>query len=196
MNNQELQQLIADYLHRTDLAALIPTWIDMARQRIGRDLRSQYNQVVLDPFSTTAQISPLPADYRGMKEISYTQGVARIQLRGGSVDALAAYAQTGIGTRWYRVDGMNIETVPYQARDYRMIYFSNPSALVVDTDTNDVLTNYPYLYLYAALVEGFFYTQDAGGREKALENYTSEVSELNRQSANADAGAQLTMGNY
>ena len=102
MNNQELQQLIADYLHRTDLAALLPTWIDMARQRIGRDLRSQYNQVVLDPFSTTAQISPLPADYRGMKEISYTQGVARIQLRGGSVDALAAYAQTGIGTRWYR----------------------------------------------------------------------------------------------
>ena len=77
-----------------------------------------------------------------------------------------------------------------------MIYFSNPSALVIDTDTNDVLTNYPYLYLYAALVEGFFYTQDAGGREKALENYTSEVSELNRQSANADAGAQLTMGNY
>ena len=196
MNNAELQQLIADYLHRTDLNALIPAWIDMTRQRIGRDLRSQYNQVVLAPFTSTGQISPLPADYRGMKELSYTQGQARIQLRAASVDAMAAYAQTGVGTRWYRIDGMNIELVPYQERDYRLIYYNAPSALTEDDSTNDVLTNYPYLYLYGALVEGFFYTQDGGGHQKALENYTSEVSELNRQSANADAGAQLTMGNY
>ena len=36
MNYDELQQLIANYMHRTDLAAQIPGFIEIARARINR----------------------------------------------------------------------------------------------------------------------------------------------------------------
>lgn len=199
MNKGELITLVADYAHRTDQQTInkISGFIDLATKRIGRDLKAQENTIVLDPYTPVqgaGNVAPLPADYRHMKEISYKQGVSRVQLRSASVDKLTRYRDTANSSLFYKIHGFDIEIKPFSARDYRLIYYANPAALVNDEDENEVLTAYPYLYLYAALVEMFFYVQQGGGMTQALETYTSEITETNRQSANADAGAQLTMG--
>ena len=194
MNYGELKTLVSDYLHRTDLDGKIPGFIDMATQRIGRNLRSQENTTILEPFQPTTLDLALPADYRGMKEISYLVGVRRIQLRSANVDKMSAFAQSGELSQFYRINGLFVEIVPFSARDYRLIYYNAPVALVNDEDTNAILTAYPYLYVYGAMVEAMFYIRDFQAREGAVATFTSEIDELNMMSSNADTGAQMTMG--
>ena len=196
MDFGELKTLVADYGHRTDPQTInrIPGFIDLATKRIGRDLMAQENTTILDPYQPTSGMAPLPDDYRNMKEISYAQATSRIQLKSGSVDTLAKFAATGNLALFYKVQGMSIEIKPFATRDYRLIYYAAPAVLVDDSDTNKVLTEYPFLYLYASLVELWFYVQNGGAYTSSLETYTSEITETNRQSQNAAAGAQLTIG--
>lgn len=193
MNLGELKTLVADYMHRTNLDSKIPGFIQMATERIGRNLRSQENTTTLFPYDPSTD-GALPVDYRGMKEISYLTGERRIQLRGANVDVMSMYAQTGVGSQFYKVNGLYIDIVPFLSRDYRLIYYNAPAALVDDEDTNAILTAYPYLYVYGALVEAMFYIRDFQAREGAIATFASEIDELNMMSSNADTGAQMTMG--
>jgi len=196
LNFGELKTLVADYGHRTDPQTIsrIGGFVDLATRRIGRDLTAQENTTILDPFQPVSGMAPLPADYRTMKEISYLQATQRRQLKSASVDTLAKYAATANAALFYKVHGLFIELKPFATRDYRLIYYNSPAALVDDEDENQVLTEYPFLYLYASLVELWFYVQNGGAYTSSLETYTSEINETNRQSLNAAAGAQLTIG--
>ena len=65
-----LQASIAGWLHRTDLAAVIPDLVALAEARIARDLRlrRQVSSAVLTTVPGTQGIS-LPADYRRVAAI-------------------------------------------------------------------------------------------------------------------------------
>ena len=193
MNLGELKTLLAEYMHRDDLTDVLGGFISLATQRIGRDLKSQFNQIILDPFEPTTPIFDLPSDYRGMKDLSYSQGEVQVELHAANQSSVKAFQSTGARPMVYSVIGTRIEIRPFQAKEFRLIYYNAPQDLVAADDTNEVLTNYPYLYLYASLVEAFFYTQDGGGRDQALQTYSAEVEAVNTQSANADAGARISI---
>lgn len=193
MTYGELKALVADYMHRSNLEDKIPGFIDFAGARIGRNLRSQENTTVV-ALSPTTQNFPLPADYRGMREISYVTGGTRIQLRSATVDKLSTVEQTGQFSLFYRINGLSIEIVPFVARDFKLVYYNAPAQLVDDAETNAVLDAYPYLYVYGAMLEAMFYIRDFRAREGALATFTSEIDELNLMTANADVGAQMTIG--
>ena len=188
MTKQELEILIANYIHRDDLTSDIPGFIDLATQRIGRDLRSAENETILDPFTPLTQIADLPADFRNIKDISWITGAARIVLKASSPRAMSRFQQTGNAPAFYRVIGKQIEITPFQSKDFQLIYFNAPAALVNDLDTNAILEAYPSLYLYASLIEAYFFTQDAGGHTLATQTYTSEVDVENNRTKSADAG--------
>jgi len=188
MNRGELESLIADYIHRTDLASNIPGFIDLATARIGRDLRSAENETVLDPFEPTDQISDLPDDFRSIRDISWLQGASRIVLKSSSVTRMSRFQQTGNAPAFYRLIGKQIEITPFQVKEFRLVYFNAPAPLVDTNSENEILTNYEQLYLYASLVEAYFFTLDAGGRDLALATYTSEVETENTRTSKADAG--------
>ena len=183
------------YMHRTDLADRLDGFVDLATKRIGRDLRSMENQIILDPFEVTDQLQLLPDGYRALKELSYLNGSRRVQLLSGSGLVLAQFPQTGSSPQRYRVQGRFVEIKPFSARDYRLIYWEEPSELVDDSDTNQVLLEYPYIYLYACMIEANFYVQNGGARELSLTTYQGEVEQINNTSATSDAGGSpLTIG--
>jgi len=192
MNRGELEILVADYLHRTDTDTIgaIPGFITLTTARIGRDLRSQENQTILDPFQPAAEISALPVDYRQIKSLSYLSGRIRIDVITATAGVLATYPRTGNSPQVYNVIGKSIEIAPFSPIDMRLIYFNAPAELV-DTDSeNEILTAYPYIYLYGALIEGFTFTQDGGGRDTVLATFGEEVELINKQTINADTGAR------
>ena len=195
MNRGELELLIAGYMHRKDLAGDIPGFIVLATARLGRDLRSQENQTILNPYQPLEDISPLPDDYRGLKGLSYLSGSARIDVVTATQGVLATFAQTGNNPQVYNIIGKSIEIRPFSPIDYRLIYYNSPAELVDTDSTNQVLTAYPYLYLYASLIEAFTFTQDGGARETVLGTFGSEVTLVNNQSENADVGARPRMRN-
>lgn len=186
---------VAAYLHRTDLDDRLDGFVDLATKRIGRDLRSMENQIILDPFEVSDQLPELPDDYRALKELSYKFGNRVVQVLSGSALVLAEFQDTAVTPKKYRVHGTRIEIKPFSARDYRLIYWQEPAELVDDGDTNPVLDHYPYLYLYACLVEGNFYVQNGGARELSLSTYQGEIEQINLRSASSDAGGSpLTIG--
>jgi hypothetical protein len=62
-----LQQAIADYIARNDLASQIKTFINQAESRIYRDVRVIDMEKALSG-STTNNTLPVPADYLELKE--------------------------------------------------------------------------------------------------------------------------------
>ena len=188
MNRGELEALVAQYIHREDLGDQIPGFIDLATNRIGRDLRSAENQTVLEPFSPATQVSDLPEDFRNMRDVTYLLGSARVVLRSASPKTMSGVPQTGNRPIYYRLVGKQIEIVPFQVKEMRLVYFNAPAPLTDSASENAILTNYEQLYLYASLIEAYFFTQDAGGHGLATETYTSEIDAENNRSKKADAG--------
>jgi hypothetical protein len=58
-------------------------------------------------------------------------------------------------------------------------YWQKLPQLVVDDDTNIILTTYPYLYLYGLLIEGNVFIQDLQALELATGAYSTEVGQVN-----------------
>ena len=189
-DKSDLVTLVESYMHRADstLDNNIGTWINFATSRIGRDLRSQFNEetVILSPLANPVD---LPADYRAMKVITYPgDGNASIALRSVPPATIARITNTGSSPALYSVTGFEATIKPFQAKDFTTSYWKEPAGLAVDTDENDVLNAYPYIYLYAVLIEGSAWLQDFTARSSWLATYSSEVALINEQSQSADLG--------
>jgi hypothetical protein len=76
----------------------------------------------------------------------------------------------------------------------RIIYFASIPFFSGDTATNTILTNYPYLYLYASLVEANSYIQDAEQREKSINFYLTEVDKVNAEATETRYGEAPQIG--
>lgn len=193
MNYGELKDRVKAYLHRTNLDADIPGFIELARSRINRDLRVR-EMMVLTDLTPTENPFTLPADFLEARELYYTQGTQRVSLRLTSRWQLAQYAGGSNNPRFYSIDGLQGETAPGGVgTDFKFLYYAALPAFVDDVDTNEVLTRYPSIYLYGALLEAHSYEQDSELQGKATEVFVSEVGVANAQAAEAEAGAALQM---
>lgn len=69
-NYTDLKATIADYLARTDLTSVIPTFITLAEIRMGRDVRimEMLNQTTLSITSASAN---MPSDFLELREIHF-----------------------------------------------------------------------------------------------------------------------------
>ena len=195
MNYQELQTQVADYMHRTDLAAQIPGFIEKARTRINRDLRAQV--MIAEPVTLTPTTNPfvVPQQFIEMRDIYYEGAANRISLTLVGRKQLDSYARNSGGRPWfYSLDGYWIETAPSGiGTEFTFIYYMAEEALVNPTDENATMFLYPTIWLYASLIEAHSYAQDLTLMEQAVSFYTSELSRVNNASAEALSGASLQM---
>ena len=186
MTRAELEQLIAEYSHRTDLSNVIDFVIDFSTKRIGRDLRSQENEVAI-PFTPAVNPAPLPADFQALRHVTYDADRGAVTLRSVSTHFLTRFSDTG-QPQVYSIKAKEIYIAPFQVRDFVVTYWQTPAALIAASDTNPVLDEYPYLYLYAALIEVYTWAQDDTQRDRALSLYSTEIELQNKQAAKADQG--------
>ena len=192
MNYDELQLLIANYMHRTDLNNVIPGFIELTRARINRDLRVREMLVqatllpVTNPFDA-------PADFLEMRDIYHLKGTHRITL---ALTGRKQLNSAGNGTvpEFYSIDGTQIETAPGgENLSFEVLYYAQQPELTTGTDTNETMSRFPSIWLYGSLIEAHNYTQDMDLRDSALETYTSEVTQANSQASRAESGASLQM---
>ena len=194
MTYAELQQQVADYMHRTDLGAQIPNFIEYARARINRDLRvrEMIKETPVTPISNPFQV---PLDFLEMRDLYYEGDSLRIPMTLVGRRQLDLYARGSV-TRplFYSIDGMVIETAPPGTDvDFVQIYYASNPPLVNDADTNLTLEVYPTIWLYASLIEAHSYAQDLTLMEQATSFYTSELSRANQAADMSESGASLQM---
>jgi len=144
------------------------TFIQLSELRIARDLRPREN-IIKTTIVPTSNLIDLPSDFIDLRELSAKKG-NRVSI---------ATSQTGFPVV-YSIIGTQIEVGPITLPgEFTLWYWRKFPALVNPTDTNILLTAYPYVWLYAMLVEGAVYIQDDTMRSLAVATYLEEIQRVN-----------------
>lgn len=161
----ELQSAIADYLNRTDLTSVIPTFISLAEAKMNRELRTR-DMLTRISVNPSTEFFNVPADFLETYSLEFDMGTASprqsLEYVGQrEAEVLKANKVSG-NTRYYTImDGQfNLIPAPQLATALILIYYAKIPNLSVSQTTNWLLTKSPDLYLYSSLLEAMPYLKD------------------------------------
>ena len=154
-----LKTEIASFLNRDDLTAQIDTFIDLAETRHARDLRIREMETVDTSITTVAgtQSYDLPTGYLELRyAMLQTSPYTMLQYM-TPADFFRVYNE-GEGTGmpvYYTIVGKKIYLghSPDSANVLELGFFQRATELSSSNTKNDILTNFPDLYLYGSLAE-------------------------------------------
>lgn len=193
-NFTDLQASVARWAHRTDLTSLMADLVQLAEERIAKDLRL-LEQVKSDTLTTTPDVAAvaLPADWLEFARDGVKYGGERVDY--ATVEQLARY-EHGPSYAAYSIQGTNLLLAPVSsnAESIAVTYYARVPALSVSNPTNWLLTKYPSIYLNACLIEAAIYADDeqAAGRWGALYNKAVEAAK-STDAASRTNGASLRL---
>ena len=179
----DLQQAVADWLHRTDLSGVIPTFIAVAEENMSSDItsRSMDAKTTLTTVAGTATLS-LPSDMVEMRRLQIV-GSYNTVLRYVSPDQIGADYDQNLQARpsEFTVIGGNLELapIPDSAYSLELVYKQRVPALSNTNTTNWVLTGWPSIYLYGTLVQACSYVLDFERQAVAQKMYQEAVNNIN-----------------
>lgn len=155
-NYSDLRNAVAGWLHRDDLAASIPDFIALAEARLNRELRvrQQLTSATLATVAATQAVA-LPTDWRHFHRVRLVAPDRPLtMLPGADFAALYRLSDTG-APRNYTIEGASLllGPVPDAVYNIEAVYYAAIPALSDAEPTNWLLTDWPSLYLYAALAE-------------------------------------------
>jgi len=158
-NFTDLQSTIADYLARTDLTSQIPLFIQLAENRLRRDLRIRpMLKVVTTPTIAGNPKVALPSDFLEMRDLhvesSPIQTLVYQNPSNFYRNTKASTADSG-SPKFYTVMGSDFQfaPIPDSAYTLKMVYYAAPTYLSTSNSSNVFLANSPDLLLYASLGE-------------------------------------------
>lgn len=157
----ELQTSVASWLHRTDLTAMVLDFITLAESRLNRVLHLRVMETEATLVTTAgSRFAPLPALYNEPRGLWRDTGGDRVPLTQKMPEDLSVTGTAGLPVNW-AVDGVNaaFECPLADAGVYVLRYLQN-FALSGTAPTNWLLTAYPDIYLYGALLEAAPYIKD------------------------------------
>jgi hypothetical protein len=173
MNYGVLKSDTAGYLHRTDLSSQIVTFIEKARLRIGRDLRSLEQEQSATLTSPVNSVFALPATCQELRRVEASDGTP---LRSVSPHEVAYWASLS-SPAVYCVRGRNI-TVP-GATSVTIWYFAIEATLTSDATEHPTMAAHPQVWQLATLAEAGMYLQDWELMDRCTLQYQEDVARIN-----------------
>ena len=154
-----LKTTIANYLNRSDLTANLGDFITLTEARLNRELRVR-EMVTTDTTTTTVsgtQSYSLPTGYLEATSVIFqSDPYCTLRFMSNS-DFYNKYnlSQARGKPTYFTVVGSDIllGVAPDSAITLQINYYKSLTALTDSNATNDILTNYPELYLYGSLAE-------------------------------------------
>jgi len=198
-----LKTSLANHLHRTDLTDLIPDFISYAESVIGGDpepidmdvlpgirTKDQYKRVT---STLSSQYLDIPTDMIEIKDIQIN--ISPIQtLEYLSPKGLTAkYPSSPAGTpEAYSIHGdeFQFSHVPDTSLTLEISYISRYTAFSADGDTNWLLTNHPFAYVYSAMIAASTYADEDPSKWASL--YKTIAQGISATEQNGGYGADLT----
>jgi len=164
-NYGELKSAIGDFLNRSDLTSVIPTFIDFAEAEVNRYLRVRQivsrAEAVID-----SRLSAVPSDFLEAKDLVIVTGTPVTPLQFVTQQEMGQIRNTEVTAagkpKYFSVIGDQFEYCPTPDGNYslEMAYYAKITPLTSDSDTNWLLTDYPDLYLYTSLTHSAPYLKD------------------------------------
>ena len=158
-----LKTAVADWLVRADLTTYIPYFVEAAEERIYRELKVRQMETALSTAISSGVIAQ-PSGFRGFKSVQVSAS-PRVVLSPTDLDSLMRQYPTrsSDGTpQVYAINGANVEFGPYPDSTYTIVgtYYKKLDVLSDSNTSNWLITDAPYMLLWASLVEAHPFIKD------------------------------------
>ena len=196
----DLKTTIASYLARSDLTAMIPTFIQLAELRLRREVRTR-QMLVVATASTTGGDSTvgLPTDFLEMRDIHVnTNPITTLAYQAPNAFYNSfRVTESGKPTDYtVLATELQLSPVPDSAYQLQMLYYAQPYFLS-DTNTGNVfLTNYPDALLYAALGEAEPYLMNDARLQTWASLYDRAISSITISDQSSEYSGQPMSMSY
>ncbi len=166
----ELQAAIASWLHRDP--GVIPDLIALAEKRINSDLVSRLSEVESTLTGTVgSRTIALPTGFISPRALWLTSYGTRIPIEYVPPERLPVVVSSNGQPIYYTVDGETIAFDYPQSAAYTYTFRYKKGFDLAGTSTNHVLTNYPALYLFSALLEGADFSESPAQMDRWAMKY-------------------------
>lgn len=180
----DLKTSVANYLNRSDLTDVIPDFITLSENRLNRDLRVRANLVRASTTTTSGTaFYDLPSDMIELRNITYDDSSSNsyslsylspeslTREYGGSVNGFPrAYTNLGKNIR--------VAPVPDGAYTVGINYYKKLNPLSDSNVSNNILLEFPDLYLFSSCMEGALYLNDTEQYARFSTIYKNALSEV------------------
>jgi len=195
MTYDELKEVIADWANRQDLQPQIPLFIKLTEARLKRDLRDRVRMVRRAEAMVYGEYFPLPCDWVSTERVVADGRILRL-VDSFNIERVELFT----GPKYYRHSGDQLQLLP--ATDvsesdpirFEMEYLAFPEELSDKNPSNWVLTTYPDLYIYGAMLQIAPYLQDDARIPVWSQAYGEAVSAANtasEKSSGSGSGLRL-----
>jgi len=158
-----LQADIADYLMRSDLTAVIPTFIANGESRINKRIRHRLMESADTLTFDVNGVASLPADFIEARSLSVVNAGMKVFLEHIEPDSAEwLFRHRPSAPKYYTLVADEIVSRPVFTGSGSLNYYSRVPALSGAAPTNWLLEKFPEVYLYGALIEGAVYLRDQG----------------------------------
>jgi len=172
---------VRDYMRRTDAAFIdaLPTMLRNVEGRLAREVVHS-SMVVVTTLNATGRTVELPADCLEVRSLSLVAGAGRnrvLSIVTPEVLREGPWWDSSGAPEKYAIENRFVYLAPApEDVDLDLSYYRRLPAIVADTDTTYLLTNFFDLYLYAMLSEAAKFVQD----EQALVGYEGTYVDIRR----------------
>lgn len=182
MNWGEIKTAVAAYTHRSDLTALMPTFLELAEQRI-------YYGEANSPKVRCAAMRQSTTLANGARPAGFLEAIKVAEA--GSPEKFLEYRPLErMPQEWnaYTWDGQTLVLSQDQGFPIDLTYYARLTTPLADSDENWLMANAPGVYLSSILVEVHRWAVDEAQAIKEAANYTSAANSINSQ----DKAAQIS----
>lgn len=181
-NYAELKAEVASWIHRTDLETKIPDFIYLAEKKISNNIRSRQLEVSTNIATVAGEKEvELPADFTSAKSIQISGTINTIlsQVPVNRLLQYNAYNETGT-PQFYSIqnNSLILSPIPDDIYSINLVYYQDLVPLSGTTLTNWVLDDYPYIYLYGALIEASIFTNDPELMNFYQQKFNEAISDM------------------
>lgn len=196
----DLKTTIASYLARSDLTAMIPTFIQLAELRLRRELRTRQMLVVATANTTGGDSTVgLPTDFLEMRDIHVNTNPITTLAYSAPNSFYNSYRATESGKPTdYTVLATELQLSPIPDTTYQlqMLYYAQPYFLSDTNPGNVFLTNFPDALLYAALGEAEPYLMNDARLQTWASLYDRAISSITIADQSSEYSGQPMSMNY
>jgi hypothetical protein len=193
-----LKAAVASYLARSDLTNEIPVFIQLAENRLRRDLRIRPMLKVstTDTVANDATVQ-IPSDFLQMRDLHINNNpVTVLQYESPSNFYRNTFSVISGLPQQYTLlaDEFQLAPIPSSIMELQMLYYAKPPYLSDTNTTNVFLQNCPDLLLYAALGEAESYIMNDPRLQTWANFYDRGVASLTVSDDQGEyAGSPLAM---
>ena len=197
----DLQSATADWLNRTDLTAVIPTFVQLAEAKFNRELRLREMLTRSEAVSTNEFVA-IPADFLEayILELNYQTtppqqpltyiGPAEAKVLKANHIVSNSYTGGAGAVRYFTIVNNAFELLPAPQgnADLILTYYAKIPSLSVTNTANWLLNKAPDLYLYSTLLEAAPYLKNderlpiwATARQQVMDSMNLDSERAMRQ---------------